>query len=75
MSVPYKEVYTITEGGEKKRWTRIGVAFVNSDGSLNVKLDALPVNGQMNIRDPKPKDEAQKGLSGSRGRSDADESF
>ncbi|MGH7898781.1 MAG: hypothetical protein ACREQQ_12560, partial [Candidatus Binatia bacterium] len=31
-------------------WVRIGVAFDNKDGSLNVLLDALPLNGRLHIR-------------------------
>jgi hypothetical protein len=46
-----KIVYTVTEKGEKSFWTRIGVAFSNRDGSLTVKLDAVPVNGTLQIRD------------------------
>jgi len=33
---------------------RAGSAFENRDGSTNVILDVLPVNGKLNIRDPKP---------------------
>lgn len=49
----WKAVYTIVErqGSEKKYWVRIGSAFVNQDQSLNVKLDAMPVNGSIHIRD------------------------
>ena len=79
-----KVVYTIIEkevgAGEdaKSFWVRIGSAFVNRDGSLNVKLDALPVNGTMQIRDPAPKeddersgrrDEPTRGREAPRGRS------
>jgi hypothetical protein len=55
-----KIVYVITSrenaprdeaGRPKKYWNRIGVAFVNSDGSINVKLEALPVSGELQIRD------------------------
>ncbi len=48
-----KAVYTIVErpGSEKKYWVRIGSAFVNRDQSLNVKLDAVPVNGTIHIRE------------------------
>lgn len=47
-----KNVYTVIEGADRKpRWLRIGVAFVNTDGSLNVRLDALPTNGTLQIRD------------------------
>lgn len=41
---PYKVVYGIVqrEGMEKSFWTRIGAAFENRDGSLNIRLDFLP---------------------------------
>lgn len=49
----YKVVYSIVDRGQNKKphWMRIGIAFVNSDASLNVKLDGLPCNGQLHIRD------------------------
>jgi hypothetical protein len=52
----YKVVYTIVERrrDKKKFWLRIGAAFTNQDGSLNVHLDATPVNGQLQIRDYQP---------------------
>jgi len=37
--------------GEKSFWTRVGVAYVNRDGSLTLKLDALPVSGTLQVRD------------------------
>ena len=50
-----KAVYTVIDriDGEGKRsfWVRIGAAFVNRDGSFTVKLDALPVNGSLQIRE------------------------
>jgi hypothetical protein len=46
-----KVCYVITQRGERKYWNRIGVAFVNSDGSINVKLESLPVSGDFQIRD------------------------
>ena len=55
-----KIVYVITTrenapvdstGKPKKYWNRVGVAFVNSDGSINVKLEALPVTGELHFRD------------------------
>lgn len=51
-----KVVYSITERGESKFWNRVGAGFVNRDGSINLKLDALPVNGSLQIRDWEPKD-------------------
>jgi hypothetical protein len=53
----FKVCYVITERGEKTYWNRIGVAFINKDGSLNVKLDALPIGGTMQIRDYEPREE------------------
>lgn len=46
-----KFVYVITNKGDRKFWTKVGVAFVNRDGSLNCKLDSLPVGGELHIRD------------------------
>lgn len=49
-----KDVYAIYEtradGRERSRWVRVGVAFDNRDGSLNVLLDALPLSGRLQIR-------------------------
>jgi len=41
------------EKGEpaKAIWTKIGIAFVNRDQSLNVLLDMLPLNGKLHIRE------------------------
>ena len=47
----FKVVYAIIERGSNRHWLRVGLAFVNTDGSLNVRLDAMPFNGQLQIRD------------------------
>jgi len=47
-----KAVYVVVDrDGGKARWTRIGIAFENRDGSYNVVLDALPVSGKLHIRE------------------------
>lgn len=46
-----KVAYVITQRGTNKYWTRVGAAFVNRDGSINVKLEAVPVSGEIHIRD------------------------
>lgn len=51
-----KVVYSIVERNGKKYWNRIGTAWINKDGSTNVKLESLPINGEMNIRDYVPRD-------------------
>jgi hypothetical protein len=53
-----KIVYVISDRNGRKFWNRIGVAFINSDGSVNVKLEAIPVSGEMQIRDYVPRDES-----------------
>lgn len=57
MRPSWKAVYTIADRGNgRKHWVRIGTAFVNRDGSLNVRLDAVPINGQLHIRDATPRE-------------------
>jgi hypothetical protein len=58
-----QDVYTIEERNakdskdKKSVWTKVGSAFPNKDGSLNVYLSALPINGKHQIRERKEKDE------------------
>ena len=53
-----KIAYAVTERNSRSFWTRIGVAFTNNDGSLNVKLDSVPVNGELQIREYVPKEDS-----------------
>jgi hypothetical protein len=48
-------VYTIVDrpNSAKGFWVKIGSAFVNHDNSINVYLDALPVNTKLHIREEK----------------------
>lgn len=49
------DVYVIQPNPDergKSFWHRCGVAFVNRDNSINIKLDLFP-NLQMQIREPK----------------------
>ena len=39
-------------------WLRAGSAFVNRDGSINVYLDVLPLDGKLHLRPPLQKLEA-----------------
>lgn len=56
-----KVLWMITERGDKKSyWTRVGVGFVNRDGSINLQLDAVPVGGgKLQLRDYTPRDAEQ----------------
>lgn len=56
-----KVVYTVVERSPGKSfWTRVGVGFVNRDGSMNLKLDAIPVNGTLQVRDWDERDGASR---------------
>jgi hypothetical protein len=47
-----KVVWTVVERGQGKSfWTRVGVGFVNRDGSLTLRLDAIPMSGTLQVRD------------------------
>jgi hypothetical protein len=50
-----KTVYTVIDRGNGKSfWMKLGVGFVNRDGSINIRLDAHPTNGTLQIRDYEP---------------------
>ena len=58
-----KDVFVIVDKGQDKKsfWHKIGVAFVNKDGSLSVHLDSLPMNGKLQIRDHVERDDSGGG--------------
>ena len=48
------------KAGEEDRseWIRVGVAFPHADGKgFNLTLSALPVDGKLVLREPKPEEE------------------
>ena len=53
-------VYTIIEnnGDADDYWQRVGSAWTNKDGSINLSLNALPLNGKLHIREPKSDEES-----------------
>lgn len=54
---PDYEVWTIIEReGHEDFWQRLGSAWTNKDGSINVKLNGLPVNGGLQLRSPRDRD-------------------
>jgi hypothetical protein len=55
-----RHVFTVVDRSGKSFWVRIGAAFENYDGSETVLLDALPLNGKMQIRLPVAKASAPK---------------
>ena len=52
-----KDVFVINESNGKTYWNKCGRAFVNKDGSINVKLDLFP-GVQLQVRDQKEKPES-----------------
>jgi hypothetical protein len=74
-----KIAYVVTQRGTNKYWTRIGAAFVNRDGSINVKLEAVPVNGEIHVRDYVPREDREESgsptLLKKAGNGHSDESF
>lgn len=46
-------VFTIRSrpGLGKPIWVRIGIAFMNQDGSYNLHLDATPLDGKLQMRE------------------------
>jgi hypothetical protein len=63
-----KKVLCPIEGRDgKKFWMRVGNAWINKDGSMNVWLSAYPVNGgQLQIRDLDENDLARREESAAR---------
>lgn len=76
-----KMVWTMVERGAanggpaKSYWTKVGVGFVNRDGSITLRLDAIPINGTLQVREWEPyerrPDAADAGSSGMRPRAKA----
>lgn len=44
-------VFSIKQSDKGSIWVRAGTAWVNRDGSLNVYLDVLPLDGKLHIRE------------------------
>jgi len=56
---PSHDVFTIIEkeGDQKNYWLRIGAAWTNQDGSLNITLNALPIGTQIQVREVREEDD------------------
>jgi hypothetical protein len=50
-------VFSIRENKGGSIWVRAGSAFVNKDGSLNLLLDVLPLDGKLHVREAGEKKE------------------
>lgn len=56
----------MAERGEEKKsvWVKAGAAWVNRDGSLNVYLDVLPLDGKLHVREALDDKRAEGGKAG-----------
>jgi hypothetical protein len=52
--------YTDRAGVQKTNWTKIGVAFTNKNGSINVQLDAFPIDGKLQLQVPLTPEEKER---------------
>lgn len=54
MSSGRLDVLVVRESNGKSFWTKVGVAFPNRSGEgYTVKLDALPINGELKLMPPR----------------------
>jgi len=44
-------VFSVRPGEHGTVWVRVGKAVENRDGSINVYLDALPIDGKLHVRE------------------------
>ena len=59
-AVPAYRIYCVTKGeADKSTWQEIGAAWKHKDGKgINLQFNALPLpNGEIVLREPKPKKE------------------
>lgn len=59
MDTPVKNVWMVETndgaGKEKKAfWTKVGIALPNRDGSWSLRLSAIPLSGELVVRDALP---------------------
>jgi hypothetical protein len=57
-------VYAVPEttDGERKFWPKIGIAFTNRDGSVNIILEALPLGtNKLQVRELPARDDRRPG--------------
>jgi hypothetical protein len=71
--IVYSEKYVAGNGEEKTRYTNCGSVLERDDGSLSLKLEAIPVGftGWFNCYDPKPREERSGGQQSGKSRQSA----
>ena len=59
-----RSIYTIVQRAGRTLWIRVGIGFVNRDDSINLYLDALPVSGQLQVRQYRRRDDTAQNQPG-----------
>lgn len=52
--VPMKVAWGVVTRGAQTVWSRVGVAWEGPNGALFVRLDALPISGELCIKEWSP---------------------
>ena len=60
---PDYEVFMVKDFGspkeKKSKWTKVGAGWTHQDGEgMNIQLDAVPVDGKLNIRKYRERNES-----------------
>lgn len=58
---PWAAYNIIERAGGRRIWSRIGTAFKNRDGSMNIFLDSLPIGGKLQIREDDRETQRERG--------------
>lgn len=54
-------IFSIRPGKNGSVWVRAGYAEVNRDGSMNLNLDVLPLDGRLHVRESYERPQAPPG--------------
>lgn len=58
--VPMRVVWGIVTRGAQTLWSRVGVAWEGANGATFVRLDALPISGELCIQEWGPEIDVEK---------------
>lgn len=59
--------YTDGSGQQRTSWTKVGVGFTNQNGSINIQLEQVPLNGKLQLQVPISKEERERRRGGGQG--------
>lgn len=65
--VQMKVAWGVVTRGAQTVWSRVGIAWEGTNGALYVRLDALPISGELCIKDWSPAVEVAHDMSSPKG--------